>query len=66
MAVLFCLLQNVSTKRQTKLNEKKMAHPAGFEPAASAFGGQRSIQLSYGCLNLGLGERETGFNPNLI
>jgi hypothetical protein len=35
----------------------KVAHPRGFEPLASAFGGQRSIQLSYGCVAVRLAWR---------
>ncbi len=41
---------------------KCMAHPIGFEPMTSAFGGQHSIQLSYGCVSFVLNQPRNGCN----
>ncbi len=58
VSVIFEFFEKITSKCE-------MAHLRGFEPLASAFGGQRSIQLSYRCLRRGIAFQAMPRNPKI-
>ena len=53
LIIIGLLCRMLSHRGAVFAGERRLAHPARFERAASTFGGWRSIQLSYGCITAG-------------
>src|SRR5207253_3938775 len=54
----YCLRNSLISGKSRR--NRKLARPTGFEPVTSAFGGQHSIQLSYGREGAVLARRPPG------
>ncbi len=47
--MIFAAISAREGQSQVTFNKEEMVHPARFERATFRFGGEYSIQLSYGC-----------------